>query len=53
MARDAVIPRHLLTKYMARTGGAQANHTHISTLWTLGIPKMYMGALNYKGKILH
>ena len=49
----AVKPRHLLAKSRVRAGGAQANLIHISTLWTLGIPKLYMRTVDYKGKFFH
>ena len=32
-----------------RTDGVQENQIHISNLWNLGILKMYMGTLDYKG----
>ena len=36
-----------LNKSRIRTGGAQGNQIHSSTLWTLGFLKMYMGTLGY------
>ena len=46
-------PRLLLTKSRVRTAGVKRNQIHSSTLWTLGIPKMCMGALGYNVLILH
>ena len=31
----------------------QGNQIHCSNLWTLGIPKMYMGTLGYNIQMLH
>ena len=42
--------RSPLTSVRGRTDGVQGNQIHSSNLWTLGILKMYMGALDYKGK---
>ena len=46
------VARHILTSAGLRTRGAQGNQIHSSTLWTLGIQKMYMGTLGYKCPIL-
>ena len=47
------VARHLSAKFRGRPGGVQANLIHISTLWTLGIPKIFVVALGNKIKILH
>ena len=43
--------RSVLTKSRVRTGGSQGNQIHSVILWTLGIPKMYMGTLGYNVQI--
>ena len=45
--------RSILTSARVRTGGVQRNQIHSSVLWTLGIPKMYLGTLGYNVLILH
>ena len=45
--------RNVLTKFRVRAGGAKGNQVHSVTVWTLGIPKMYMGTLGYNILILH
>ena len=37
--RNESISQRILTSVRVRTRGAQGNQIHISTLWTLGIPK--------------
>ena len=43
--------RRLLTSDRVRTDGVKGNKMHISNLWILGILKMYMSALGYKGNM--
>ena len=47
------LPHCVLTKSGIRTPVSSGNLMRSSTLWTLRFPKMYMGTLSYKGKILH
>ena len=47
------VARSLLTKIRVRTGVSLGNQIHSVNLWTLGIPKMYMGTLGYNIQILH
>ena len=43
--------RNVLTKTMVSTGGVKGNLLHGNTIWTLGIQKMYVGTLSYKGQL--
>ena len=45
--------RCFLTSSRVRTGMSKGNQIHSSNLWTLGIPKMYMGPLSYNIQISH
>ena len=47
------VARHVLTKFRVRASGAKGNQVYSVTVWTLGIPKMYMGTLGYNVLILH
>ena len=40
----------VLSTDRVRTPVSKGNQIHSSTLWTLGIQKMHMGTLGYKGK---
>ena len=45
--------RNVLTFLRIRHVNYQGNQIHGSNLWTLGIPKIYMGPLGYNIQILH
>ena len=46
-----MLTRSVLTKFRVRTGMSKGNQIDSSNLWTLGIPKMYMGTLGYNIQI--
>ena len=43
----------LTTRGVLTSGMTCDKKTKYVSVWTLGIPKMYMGTLGYKGQILH
>ena len=46
-------PRRVLTSSRVRNVMKRGNQIHSVDVFTLGIPKMYMGTLGYKVQILH